>query len=332
MIFSLMGHSRHEHTYVTFSASKARREQFHASKRRLVELGEDFDAAAAYMEENADIVHAANSGGPEPGVAIGLEAGKPVIETCQSPSLPSGHLHGAHVVPVSHGILSYWPDDLKIERVIYSSSEPIKKLDKRKAKIRFGMSPDVLTIGRVGRLEGLKRPQDFVGAVADIVTRLNLKTQFLLVGDGNDGDGIRNAVGNLKEMTGWDIHMPGFLRGEEKEWAYNAIDIFLYPTSMEGFGIVFAEAMSLAIPIITYSDPVNVDVVGAGGVFVPDNAFVDVGGTYSSLARTAIDLLYNERERTRIGERGLQIYNKRYRPETMAAEYDDLYESILARQ
>lgn len=329
MIVSLMARSKHNHTYVTYKASEARRSQFQASGMRLVELGEDYDAAVKYMKENADIVHCANSGGPEPGVRIGLDAGKPVIETCQSPSLPSGHLHGAHIVPVSRGILYYWPDDMKISRVIYSCSEPVRKLDKGECKAHFGLSSDTLTIGRIGRLEGLKRPQDFVHAVAVLyVLRPNITAQFLLVGDGNDGDGIRGMVEQVENEFRTTIVMPGFLHGEEKEKAYNAIDVFLYPTSQEGFGIVFAEAMSLGIPIITYSDPVNIDVVGSGGLFVSDNVFTDVSHPYAALASTTIDLIENDRERERIGERGKQRYMKRYRPEIMTSEYDKLYEDI----
>lgn len=329
MIISLIMRSEHEHVYVTYKAEVWRKEQFKALGIELVEIGtEDRAAAIKFMKENVDIVHAANSGGPEPGVSIGVDAQKPTIETCQSPSLPSGaNQNLVTVVLVSQGILDYWDDGLA-DRVIYSCAEPIPDIPKDEAKAFFGLDFNRLVVGRVGRFEGLKRPLDFVRA-SFLIHRTRPDTEFLLVGDGIDGQGVRYEAEHALRRGGPDIRMPGFLTGRDKELAYNAIDVFLYPTSMEGFGIVFAEAMSLGLPIVTYSDPVNLDVVGPGGVFVLDNLFTQNPRPYYALSAITLDLLENKRDRKLLGERSRRRYEARYTPERMAAEYDALYEELI---
>lgn len=328
MIVSLIQRSQHDHVYVCFGATDRRRREFASLGIELIELGsENIDEAIAFMRENVDIVHAANSGGPEPGVHIGIESGKPTVETCQSPSRPQGlHHNPVTVVAVSAGINVWWAPE-KADRVIYSCAEPIMPTNRREAKGVFDLDPEKPVIGRLGRLEGLKRPHDFVRAVRDI-SRERPDTQFLLVGDGSDGEGIRHMAASMLENDGIDIRMPGMLHGTQKDLAYSAMDVFLYPTTQEGFGIVFPEAMSVGLPIVTYSDPVNIDVVMEAGVFVVDNEFVNVAHPFRGLARVTIDLLENEREYKRIAEAGQALYDRRYRPEIMAAQYDALYEEL----
>lgn len=329
MILSIMRRSEHTHAYLTFEASQQRREEFTDLGLELIEVGESEDAAIKFIKRNADIVHASFSGGPEPGMYFGCQAGKPVVLSCQAPNVPlapgeAGNC-GIHVVPVSSGILEYWPEDFEYSRVIYSCAEPLSEHDKAEAKSHFGLNPEKPVVGRVGRLEGMKRPEDFVFIAKTLWGKIPGEVQFLLVGDGSDGDGIRYAV--KKEKV--PVVMPGYLTGIDKTLAYNAIDIFLYPTSVEGFGIVFAEAMSLGIPIVTYSDPVNVDVVGDAGVFGVDNLYTGLENPWFSMASLTLDLLRNKREWNKLHQNGLRRYMRRYTPDRMTREFDQLYGDIF---
>lgn len=328
MIISLMRRSVYSQVYVTFHASDERKKEFEELGLELVEVA-DVDEAVKFMKQNVKVVHASNSGGPEPGVEIGVRSELPVIETCQSPSLPSGSMYEqVHVVPVSNGILRYWPDDIRYDRVIYSCAERIPTMDKFEAKKTFGLDPNRKVVGRVGRLEGLKRPWDFVRTAVEL-HEADKELQYLLVGDGGDGDGVRGEVNLVKNTHNFDIVMPGYLTGVDKEIAYNAIDIFLYPTSSEGFGISFAEAMSLGLPIVTYSDPVNVDIVGAAGVYAIDNLFYNVPYPWDALAYLTLDVLANAREYEKLSKFGMSTYNRRYTPQRMTEEYDNLYAELL---
>ena len=83
MILSLMRRSKHQHTYLTYRTSKQRHEEFKSYGLKLIEIGwEDRDTAVNFIKKNADILHAAHSGGVEPGVLLGCLANKPVVVTC----------------------------------------------------------------------------------------------------------------------------------------------------------------------------------------------------------------------------------------------------------
>jgi glycosyltransferase involved in cell wall biosynthesis len=330
-VYDFCTHSKHKHTYVTFNCDPKLKQKFYDAGIEVVEFPcEEIDSVVAYMKDHADIVHAQNSGGPEPGVHIGVESGKPTVETCQSPSLPQGRIHKqVAVVTVSHGILHHWPEELKPHRVIYSCTRQINsKLSKKECKEKFNLDPDKYTVGRIGRLEGIKRPQDYVRAVA-YLGKMRPDLQFLLVGDGSDGEGIRNLSSQLMSEHNIGIQMPGFLTGEDKNDAIMAMDVFLYPTTMEGFGVSFAEAMSAGIPIITYSDPVNIDVVGPAGLFVADNEYTNTSRPFATLAKATTDLVENKREYDKLSAYGKKIWKERYTPERMAEQYDELYKELV---
>lgn len=331
--YHIAKHSKHNHTYVCFDCDPDLKELLATVGMEVIELGNDsIDAAIEYMKENADAVHANNSGGAEPGAYIGMKSGKPTLLVYNAPAIPTKEMNYdlITIITVSHGILQLWPPEMKPYRVIYNCAQDMTKLSsmsKRDCKLELGFDADRPVVGRLGRLEGLKRPQDFIRAAADISEGVPT-VQFLLAGGGANEEGIRGMADALKNATGVDIKTPGFLTGMAKYTALNAIDVFLYPTSAEGFGKVFAEAMSLGIPIVTYSDPVNIDVVGPAGLFASDNEFVKMDKPFNALSRLTIDLLSNEREYNKLSVNGRRLYEERYTPEMIVGQYDEVYEEI----
>lgn len=330
LVYALATHSKHKHVYITYTCDERLRQRFEAAGVVVHALGDGQWAKAVktICDLDAAIVHVQNSGGPEPGMSIGIETTLPVVETCQSPSMPTGHMEkDVYIVPVSQGIHWYWLDTVPVARTIYNCAfRPEVGISKADCKLQFGLDPARPVVGRIGRLEGIKRPQDFAQA-AMLIGQIRPEVQFLLVGDGADGPGLRDYARMMGE-AGIDIVMPGFLLGADKAAALHAMDLFLYPTTMEGFGVSFAEAMSIGLPIITYSDPVTTDVVGPAGLYACDNEFTDVVNKCYSLARLTMDLLDNPRECDKLSRYGKAIYQERYTPESIAAQYDALYEEI----
>jgi glycosyltransferase involved in cell wall biosynthesis len=314
-----------DHTYVTFKADEFRKKEFADLGLNLVELGENKEVVVQYFRDNADIVHCQNSGGPEPGPNMAVEAEKPFIVTCQSPSIPSKLPPTGYNILVSAGIPYKWNvPDVRYHKVIYSCAEPILKMNKSECKAYFGLDPNKLTIGRLGRLESIKRPYDFIQTVKELIP-LGVDVNYVLFGNGSDHNNIRNEI----QKYNLPIVMSDYIYGEDKNKAYNAIDIFLYPTTEEGFGIVFAEAMSIGLPIVTYSDPVTIDVVKHAGVYAIDNMFTTTETPYKSLGFLTKDLIQNDRERLTLSERSETLYNEMYRPERLVKEYQDLYKEII---
>jgi glycosyltransferase involved in cell wall biosynthesis len=77
------------------------------------------------------------------------------------------------------------------------------------------------------------------------------------------------------------------LTGDALEAAYHAADLFVLPTRHEGYGMVVAEALARAIPVISTRTGAIPDLVGpTAGLLVPAN---DGTAFRSALARALSD-------------------------------------------
>jgi glycosyltransferase involved in cell wall biosynthesis len=89
---------------------------------------------------------------------------------------------------------------------------------------------------------------------------------------------------------------------------YAAADIFALPSTGEGFGFVFIEAMAFGNPVVGVSAGGVTDLVegGVSGFLVPA---ADSPALVQALQR----LLRDSRLRTTLGEQGAQIVRNKYR-------------------
>jgi len=86
-------------------------------------------------------------------------------------------------------------------------------------------------------------------------------------------DLVRDAVERLKEVQ---FRIVGRGQAEEVEHhkmpeVYSGADVFCFvPESWEAFGLVYLEALSCNLPVVTINDPVRKEIVGDAGVLVDD--------------------------------------------------------------
>jgi glycosyltransferase involved in cell wall biosynthesis len=115
---------------------------------------------------------------------------------------------------------------------------------------RLGLDPSnfiVLTVGRLNQDEPHKGHEQGIRAMADVVKQ-HPQARFVLAGSGN-GDEYFRSVGDDVGL-GDKLIMPGFVSMDELQTLFNACNLFLLPSSQEGFGIVFLEAMGCGKPVI----------------------------------------------------------------------------------
>ncbi len=101
-----------------------------------------------------------------------------------------------------------------------------------------------LTLGYVGRLT----PEKNVRLLADIAARLpepvRERVRFLVVGDGSERAWLESALPNAR--------FTGVLSGEKLAEAYRAMDLFLFPSRSDTFGLVVLEAMATGLPVVSF--------------------------------------------------------------------------------
>lgn len=105
---------------------------------------------------------------------------------------------------------------------------------------------DKIVVGHVGRFVYQKN-QDFIVRIAKSIGQINKEVVFVLIGDGEDFERIRQNVAgedNIK-LLGW--------RNDVSKWM-QAFDIFILPSHFEGLPIVGIEAQASGVTCLFSSE------------------------------------------------------------------------------
>ena len=133
---------------------------------------------------------------------------------------------------------------------------------------RLGIPREAFVIGHVGRLSPEKNLRFLAQAVASAM-RGRRDVHFLAVGAGPSASDIRRVfeMGGLADR----LHLPGALIMPELADAYHAMDVFAFASLSETQGMVLAEAMAAALPVVAVDAPGAREVVvdGYNGYLLP---------------------------------------------------------------
>ncbi len=112
----------------------------------------------------------------------------------------------------------------------------------------------LLTVGRMDSRERYKGHDRVIAAIPDLVRRGH-DVVYVIVGQGDD----RARLEQLAQQTGAAerIRFLGAVGAEQLAGAYRMADLFVMPSTGEGFGIAFLEAMASGVPAL------GLDVAGA---------------------------------------------------------------------
>jgi glycosyltransferase involved in cell wall biosynthesis len=111
------------------------------------------------------------------------------------------------------------------------------------------------------------------------------------------------------------IHWPGMLAGDAKWGAFRSAEAFILPSHQENFGIVVAEAMACATPVLI-TNKVNIwqEVVQSGGGFVE----ADDGAGVERLMQNWLGL--SSEKRSTISASARQGFDRYFRPQSAALD------------
>jgi glycosyltransferase involved in cell wall biosynthesis len=162
----------------------------------------------------------------------------------------------------------------------------------------------ILTVGRWAADERYKGLDELIRAIpqlATIVPGLHL----VAVGGGDDIPRLKRLAIDLRIAE--CVHFLEHLSNEDVAACYAHADVFALPSTSEGFGLVFLEAMAFSKPVVAAAIGGTTDVVedGINGLLVqPGNA--------GALAEALRRLLLDESLRRELGRRGKAIVRQKY--------------------
>lgn len=118
-------------------------------------------------------------------------------------------------------------------------------VDRREARRRLGLAPDVPVVGTVACLKPQKDPVAFVRTAAAVRRNVN-EARFVLVGDGALAELVRHEaerLGDAQAVThlGWRDDVAQILP---------AFDVFLLTSRWEGLPRVVVQAMAAGVPVV----------------------------------------------------------------------------------
>ena len=141
------------------------------------------------------------------------------------------------------------------------------------------------------------------------------------------GSGEESYVETLRQKArelGGDGHVlwPGFVAGEDKAALLAAATLFVLPSFSENFGIAAAEALAAGVPSI-----LSEHVAIAQDTASADAALVVPCGI-AAIAEAMRQLLRDKALRDRLGVQGRALIEKRFSPDAIGKQLDELYGSV----
>jgi glycosyltransferase involved in cell wall biosynthesis len=105
----------------------------------------------------------------------------------------------------------------------------------------------VLTVGRLAAAERYKGFDQVIEAMPQLLKRFPT-LKYLIIGDGDDRARLEAKAKTLKVSD--KVVFTGRISESEKAAYYNLADVYVMPSTGEGFGIVLIEAAACGIPIV----------------------------------------------------------------------------------
>lgn len=189
----------------------------------------------------------------------------------------------------------------------------------QKVRMEFGIDPDAIVIGIVGRLKPQKDHATFLEAAREILDRYPF-ARFLIVGDGPLRSELEAQADKLglypaTIFTGMRTDIPAVL---------SVLDVFVLSSRWEGLPNAVLEAMAAARPVVATA------VDGVRGVITSnENGLLVPSGDSKALAESCLQLASDVELRQRLGQAGYQYVVEHHSLTNMVDRYAECYSSLL---
>jgi glycosyltransferase involved in cell wall biosynthesis len=287
--------------------------------RGIVDFGTGWQLARLVRDEGIELIHSHIWYGDAISVFASYVTGVPVVTTLHGPYIPvtieRRPVHELHrllymgllrrmkrIIAISDFVRDLAVRDLRLRPtaidVVHNCSDVSlyqQEFDAPAIRSALGIAPEHVVIAIVGELTPRKGIPAFVD-IAAMIAREDSRARFLLIGDGPlrgwaEERAREKGCRDKLIFTGWRRDIPELM---------SAIDVLAVTSYSEGFGRTITEAMSSALPVISYDSgaPREIIVHGETGYLVPEDDL-------EQFAAFGLQLIRDPALRRRLGEAGL---------------------------
>jgi glycosyltransferase involved in cell wall biosynthesis len=202
----------------------------------------------------------------------------------------------------------------------------LEKFDKYEKDIifrnRYAMNDEKI-IFFVGRIVNEKGVHILIDAIPKILKHY-YKVKFVIAGKGPELEYLQRKakVMNIAQK----IYFTGYISDDELGKLYKCVDIGVFPSLYEPFGIVALEGMIAKIPVIV-SDTGGLSEIIEHGI----DGMKFYAGNSNSLADCVLEMLYNPEKSEIIRNRAYEKVIRMYNWDTIAHQTYQLYANIVDR-
>lgn len=186
----------------------------------------------------------------------------------------------------------------------------------------FSISPETPVVITVSRLFREKGTADLIAAM-DLVRRDHPDVRLLVVGE---GEPYMSELLSLVDTLALNDHVIFTGRRSDVPELMAAADVFAMPSFEEPFGLVYAEAMAMELPVVALDNGGTREVVVHGR-----HGLLSYPADTDALTANILTLLGDHALRRRMGIAGRQWVERHFRIERMASDTADVYRRVLAQ-
>lgn len=173
------------------------------------------------------------------------------------------------------------------------------KIDHNKVRKEFRISNNEILIGMTGRFSPGKGHEEFLAAAKELCSR-HSNLRFMIVGEASRGE--EEYAGSIKELAGkFGINDKVIFTGYRSDIPeiLAALDIYLFPSHAEAFGLALVEAMSMELPTVCSNSDGVLDIAVEGVT-----SFLFSTGDQKELMKKIEFLIKDPKKRLEFGKQG----------------------------
>lgn len=195
----------------------------------------------------------------------------------------------------------------------------------REAKNRLALTPELPVVGMLGRITPMKGHPEFLMAM-HILQKQGRSIQGVIAGGASSDRREQHFLREIKSLRqelglAEVVHLTG--ESQDPRSAFAAMDIFVFPSYLESFGMTVVEAMTFGLPVIACAAGGVLDIIvdGQTGILIPPRDPVALA--------TAITRLLDSPDLSKRLVQGAQSATEIWDIHRIAARYEsDFYEDL----
>lgn len=194
--------------------------------------------------------------------------------------------------------------------------------DRRVGEAPFGIgSKAVVLVARMMASERYKGHDELLAAWPAVRAHVP-EARLVFVGDGDDADRLRTRARELGIADA--VVFTGFVGDDVLREIYQRAAIFAMPSTGDGFGLVYLEAMAHRLPCIGSIHDAAGEIIRDG-----ETGFLVEQSDTGAIAARLLTLLRDDSRRVEMGQSGYRRWREHFSYEQFARRMMDLIESTL---